>query len=181
MNPRTLISLAQAHLPQDVNLLLSHLTFSKPVLTDAPKIIELVKICEPLELNSPYLYMLLCEHFRATCLIVKAQDEVAGFVSCYCPPDKPDVLFVWQIAVHPSWRRKGLGSAMLRYTLDHHAASCTRFLEASVTPLNVASRHLFASLARSLGAPHEEKLWFAGTLFDEAGHQDETLHRIGPL
>lgn len=166
---------------QEANPTLNSLTFRTPVLADAPSILDLVKTCEPLDLNSPYLYMLLCEHFQATCLIVQAQGELVGFVSCYYPPEKPDVLFVWQIAVHPAWRCKGLGSAMLNYTLDNHATPNTRFIEASVTPSNLASRRLFDSLACRLKVQHETSVWFAGTLFNEAGHQDEILHRIGPL
>ena len=48
-----------------------------------------------------YAYLLLAEHFSDTCVLAEsAGGRIDGFISAYVLPDRPDVLFVWQVAVH---------------------------------------------------------------------------------
>ena len=55
--------------------------------------------------------------FGSTCVIAEKEGHIAGFVSAVIKPDQPGTLFVWQIAVDPMERGKGLGKAMLRELL----------------------------------------------------------------
>lgn len=156
-------------------------TLRAPQKHDAAAIHGLVSQCEPLDLNSLYTYLLLSEHFHGTCVIAQGIGGAEGFVSAYIPPGRPDVLFVWQVAVHKSARGKGLARTMLDEILRRPGMSAIQYIETTVGPDNHASRNLFASMARSLGADLCETPLFGGDLFGMHVHDDEPLIRIGPF
>lgn len=152
-----------------------------PTKTDGHAIHGLVADCPPLDLNSVYTYLLLCEHFTNTCVLATADGIPQGFVSAYIPPNKPDVLFVWQVAVHTRNRGRGLGRLMLNSLLNRTHLGDIRYIETTVSPDNPASRRMFDGLARSLGASIQETPLFGRDLFGAQAHQDEPLLRIGPF
>ncbi|GGX31765.1 L-2,4-diaminobutyric acid acetyltransferase [Pigmentiphaga litoralis] len=150
-------------------------------MSDGAAIQQLIQDAPPLDVNSTYAYLLLCLHFRDTCVVAEQNGQLAGFISAYVPPRHPDVLFVWQVAVHPSARGKRLGAAMLTELLARDAVAPVRVVETTVSPDNAASRRMFARLADDLHAPLEEQTLFPPTLFGGADHDDERLLRIGPF
>lgn len=150
--------------------------------TDGLAIHGLVAQCPPLDLNSLYAYLLLSEHHADTCVLAEdGARNVVGFVSAYIPPRHPDVLFVWQVAVHPDARGCGLGRRMLRHLLGRAASSAVRYIETTVGPGNAASRSVFAGLARQLRADCSDSALFEPELFGQTGHEEERLLRIGPF
>src|SRR3546814_14353168 len=85
-----------------------------PRRSDGAALHRLVSEWPPLDVNSLYAYLLLCEHFSATCVVAEsAGGRTDGFVSAYLPPARPDVIFVWQVAVHSRARGQRLASAIL--------------------------------------------------------------------
>ncbi len=157
-------------------------TLRQPRRADAAAIHHLVSECPPLDLNSLYAYLLLCEHFRDTCVLAEsAGGRIDGFISAYVLPTRPDVLFVWQVAVHARARGQRLGRAMLRDLLQCKGLEHVRHLETTVSPDNQASRRTFAGLAGELGAHVTEQPFFDRHLFGGADHDDEMLLRIGPF
>jgi len=153
----------------------------RPDRQDAAAIHRLVAECPPLDLNSVYAYLLLCEHFRDTCVAACRGARIDGFISAYIPPGRPDTLFVWQVAVHERARGQSLGKAMLRELLARPMARHVRHLETTVGPTNQASRRMFAGLARELGTCSIEEPLFDRTLFGAGEHEDEMLLKIGPF
>lgn len=172
--PSTVSGTSQAKTGRDTALRLPH-------KADASAIHKLIEQCPPLDLNSIYTYLLLSEHFRHTCVLAEGAQGPDGFISAYIPPTKPDVLFVWQVAVHERARGCGLGRRMLLELLGRPQLADMRYIETTVGPDNVASRGMFAGLARHLGADVSESALFDSHLFGDAGHDDERLIRIGPL
>jgi L-2,4-diaminobutyric acid acetyltransferase len=140
-----------------------------------------VDACKPLDLNSRYAYLLLCEHFADTCVTASAGECVVGFVSAYKPPAQDRTIFVWQVAVDAQARSQGVAKQMLRELLARPAARACEYLETTVSPSNTASRRLFHSLARELGARVNEELLFAEGHFGGEDHECEMLIRIGPF
>lgn len=138
-------------------------------------------MCKPLDLNSAYAYLLLCQHFGATCVVAKSKAQVVGFVSAYRPPTEPSDLFIWQVAVDPGARGSGLGAEMILRLLARAALGDVRYLETTVSPSNQASRRMFQRLARRLDVPLQEQLMFGRDCFGAADHEEEILFRIGPL
>jgi len=153
----------------------------RPGRSDAAGVHRLVADCPPLDLNSVYAYLLLCEHFRDTCVVACHGKRIDGFVSAYVPPGRPDLLFIWQVAVHGRARGQSLGKAMLRELLARPALQSIRHLETTVGPTNQASRRMFAGLARELGTCSIEEPLFDRTLFGADEHEDEMLLKIGPF
>lgn len=152
-----------------------------PDKADAHAIHHLIAESPPLDLNSVYTYLLLGEHFSRTCVLAQAGDRAQGFVSAYVPPARPDVLFIWQVAVHRRARGKGLGRLMLQELLERANLNTVRYIETTVGPDNLASRRMFTKLARALRAPIRETPLFGRRLFGPQGHDDEPLLRIGPF
>ena len=156
----------------------THLVFRAPLAEDGERVWQLVGDCPPLELNSPYCYLLLCTHFAGTCAVAERGADLVGFLAGYRKPTAPDVLFVWQIATHPAARGQGIARQLLA---DVCGRGATRFIEATVTPDNTTSRAFFGAVARRAGVPCRESLLFAADLFGGTHHAPEYLLRIGPL
>ncbi|UHL64527.1 diaminobutyrate acetyltransferase [Paralcaligenes sp. KSB-10] len=142
---------------------------------------RLVGECPPLDLNSVYVYLLLSEHFSDTCVLAENAGVVNGFISAYMPPARPEVLFVWQVAVHSRARGHGLARLMLWNLLERPGLSGIRYIETTVGPDNAASRNVFAGIARQLRAPVVDSPLFERELFGAGEHADERLLRIGPF
>lgn len=159
----------------------SQFLLREPGIADGAALYRLVRACPPLDLNSPYAYLLLCAHHARTCVVAENADGLVGFVSAYRPPETPDVVFVWQIAVASAARGHRLAPRMLRHLLARPALAGCRWLETTVTPSNAASRAVFASLAARINAGSEERTFFAADHFQDPHHEPEMLIRIGPM
>ncbi|GAA1668630.1 diaminobutyrate acetyltransferase [Glycomyces endophyticus] len=133
-----------------------------------------------LDVNSRYAYLLWCRDFADTSVVARAGGRLAGFITGYRRPAAPDTLFVWQVAVGPDFRRRGLASRMLGHLAESVRSQGVRFVEATVTPGNKASLHLFESFARANGADLTRDVLFSEHELG-SGHEPEVLQRIGPL
>lgn len=154
---------------------------SRPKVDQGAAIHRLIAACKPLDLNSRYAYLLLCEHFADTCVVARARDRIVGFVSAYRLPHREDTVFVWQVAVDSDMRGGGMAAMMLDELLTRTCLRGCRYLETTVSPSNTPSRRLFHALARRLRAPLHERVLFADCVFGEEHHECEQLIRIGPF
>lgn len=159
------------------------LKFRSPATDDASEIWRLVVESGVLDSNSAYLYLLLCRDFRETCLVATRDDEVVGFVTGYRMPSDPSVLFIWQIGVATTEKRKGIASRLLAELIRHCGIDTLSAIEATVSPSNVASRKLFESLSRSLGVSLKDQPQYGFTTsdFPPGNHEAEPRIHIGPL
>lgn len=157
------------------------LLFRQPNAGDAPAMHALVERCKPLDVNSRYCYLVLCEHFSSTCILAEMDGEVVGMMTAYVVPERRDTLFVWQIAVDERLRGQGLARKLFAHLLKRRNLKNITIIEATVNPSNDASRALFRSLARECGCAVVESPLFAASLFGEEGHEAENLIRVGPI
>ncbi|HII05752.1 MAG TPA: diaminobutyrate acetyltransferase [Methanotrichaceae archaeon] len=157
------------------------LELRKPELADGAEIFTLVESCEPLDKNSVYSYLLLCHHFADTCVVAEEGEKIVAFLSGYRPPGREEVFFVWQVAVDPRMRGRGLGKLLLQEVLRRPASRGCRFLETTISPSNEASQRLFCSLARDLKARSTVTSCFSEDHFGHENHEAEPLFRIGPF
>jgi L-2,4-diaminobutyric acid acetyltransferase len=128
--------------------------------------------------NSAYAYVMWADHFAESSIVaVTEMNRVVGFVNGFRPPSDPTTLFVWQIAVAPEVRGRGVGGRMLDELL---ARSPARWLEATVTPSNVASAALFRGTATRHETGVEEAIGYPRALLPD-DHEAEIRFRIGPL
>lgn len=153
-----------------------------PTMDDGAAMWRLAAAAGELDVNSSYAYLLWCRDFSATSVVAVAPDGtgLAGFITGYMRPDDPSVLLVWQVAVSPEHRRKGIAAAMLDEMVAVSARHGGTHLETTVTPGNVPSRTMFAALAERHSARSiESELMVSGHFPDE--HEPERLIRIGPF
>lgn len=152
-----------------------------PTATDGTAVNNLIRLCPPLDTNSTYCNLLQCTHFANTSVIAELETTPVGFISAYVIPDRPDTLFVWQVAICESIRGQGLASKMLAHLLAREHLSQIQYLETTITEENTASWKLFQRFSKT---NHCELM--TETLFDKAihfdgQHESELLVKIGPL
>ncbi|HLT63798.1 MAG TPA: diaminobutyrate acetyltransferase [Pseudohongiella sp.] len=153
----------------------------QPVPDDGPAVLDLIRRSAFLDTNSLYCYLLLCTHFSTTSAVAVRDGQLAGVITAYVPPQHPDTLFVWQVAVDSSARGHGLASRMLDHILGRPGTLQIRFVEATVAADNKASRALFSSLARRFRASVQESVMFEREQFSPALQYTEYKLSIGPL
>ncbi|WP_353173580.1 diaminobutyrate acetyltransferase [Paracandidimonas soli] len=159
------------------------LILRRPCANDGAQIHALIAACPPLDTNTVYAYLLLAQYFQDTCIVAcrQEEDDLAGFISGFIVPQRADTLFIWQVAVHPSQRGRGLAATMLDRLLQEQISRGVRFIETTVSPDNQGSRALFNALARRRGAVLSETPMFDRSLFGGQSHEDEPLLRLGPF
>lgn len=151
---------------------------------DGAAVWRLVRASRVLDVNSSYAYLLFLDHFGHTSVVAERDGEIVGFVTGFRPPLRPEVIFVWQVAVAESMRGRGLARRLLDSLVRLDGCRGVQYLETTVTPTNEPSQALFASFARSVEAEHRVSPYFGVELFpagSEGGHEAEELHRIGPF
>ncbi|APZ95444.1 diaminobutyrate acetyltransferase [Fuerstiella marisgermanici] len=160
----------------------SQLRLRPPSVEDAASIWRIVNESGVLDRNSSYLYLLMCRDFARTCLVAESDGEVVGFVIGYRPPDRPHVLFVWQIAVAPAAQGQGLGLRLLTDLVRRcNGDEFPEYVDATIAPSNTASRRLFQALATTFDTQLTEASGFAESDFPPGDHEAEPVIRIGPL
>jgi L-2,4-diaminobutyric acid acetyltransferase len=145
---------------------------------DAARMWELARNCDTLDTNSCYAYLLMCRDFSATTVVALVDAQLVGFVTAYVPPERRDVLFVWQVAVQAEMRQQGIAKKLLLELLTRAVRQGVRALEATVTPSNLGSRRLFASLAKERRAKLTFQEGFSADDFGSAQHEAEETLRM---
>src|SRR5690606_28576606 len=112
-----------------------------PNAEDAAGLHRLIAECPPLDPNSLYCNLLHCTHFSGTsvaavCKDRQDQDQLVGFISAYIPPNQPDTLFVWQVAVAEQARGQRLAARMLDAILERPVCRDVRYVDTTITPDN---------------------------------------------
>lgn len=157
-------------------------TLRQPTDQDGYWLHQLVKRCQPLDTNSVYCNLLQCTDFANTA--IAAEDEagnLVGFISGYRPPQRPESLFVWQVAVDSSMRGQGLAARMLHGLVARLHPLGVRYIETTISPDNAASQALFLKVFSQLGIEHTTSTLFSSQQHFNGEHEDEVLYRAGPI
>jgi L-2,4-diaminobutyric acid acetyltransferase len=153
----------------------------QPASDDGIAVHSLIRKSAFLDNNSLYCYLVLCTHFSETSVIATFGDDLAGVITAYIPPQQPDTLFVWQVAVDTAAQGHGLASRMLDHILDRETTRHIKYVETTVTADNEASRATFMSLARRFNTGINESVMFDSEKHFLNLHDSEHKLRIGPL
>jgi L-2,4-diaminobutyric acid acetyltransferase len=153
----------------------------RPTAADGEGVWTLIAACAPLDRNSLYCNLIQCDHFAETCVVAELDGEIVGWVSGHIPPNEPDTLFVWQVAVGEAGRGKGLAKKMLNAILERPVCENVDRVKTTITKDNRASWGLFGSFAADRDAPLVRAPHF--TREGHFGGRAETEHlvRIGPF
>lgn len=106
---------------------------------------------------------------------------LVGFISGYLVPERPDTLFIWQVAVDESARGQRLATKMLSHILKRPFCQGVRYLETTITEDNQPSWGLFRTLSKNLGAEYQSAPWLDKQAHFDDQHDSESLIRIGPF
>ena len=152
--------------------------FRAPTVDDGAELWRITRDSRVLDVNSPYAYLMWCEHFAATSVVAEVDGRPAGFVTGFRPPEHPEVLFVWQVAVAAERRGLGLGSRMLDELVARTGVTA---VQATVTPSNEPSARLFRALARRHGCSCDERPHLRAEQFPGDDHEPEILFHIATI
>lgn len=161
--------------------LTSQAEITAPTAEDAAEVHALIAACPPLDTNSLYANLIQCTHFSAACAVARIDGKVMGWVSGHRPPAAEATYFLWQVAVHPDARGRGLARQMIGDIFSRAEQGGIRQLQTSITRANDVSWALFRSLATSLSAPMRDEPWFDRHRHFGGQHATEYLVTIGPL
>ncbi|WGV98656.1 diaminobutyrate acetyltransferase [Vibrio sp. YMD68] len=153
-------------------------SFSEPSVEDGSDVSHLIAACPPLDVNSSYCHFLQSMHFSQTCVLARYDGDIAGFVSAYRKPDEPSTLFVWQVAVAPRFRGKGLASSMLDELLSRDHLSSINSVETTITEKNDASWAVFQKLDKSNGERGEVSTFLEKKTHFKGKQDTEYLYQI---
>ncbi|MFE7407510.1 diaminobutyrate acetyltransferase [Isoptericola sp. NPDC057559] len=157
---------------------LAGLTVRPPTTADGAAMWRLARDSGSLDLNSSYAYLLLADHFAATCRLAFLDgDEPAGFLAAYRLPADPATLFVWQVAVDPRARGRRVAGRLLDAAVDEAAGDGgpgIARIHTTVTADNASSRRVFARWAAERGATLRETTGYEAADFPD-GHEGEPL------
>ncbi|WP_117319403.1 diaminobutyrate acetyltransferase [Chromatocurvus halotolerans] len=153
----------------------------EPVATDGAAVHQLIADCPPLDTNSLYCNLLQCSHFRHTSVVAEIEDAIVGAISGYLIPERPDTVFVWQVAVGSAARGQGLALRMLDHIVDRPVCRDVRFMETTITEDNAASWGLFRKFAEARGAELTHDVGFDRDAHFGGQHDTEMRVRIGPF
>lgn len=151
--------------------------YIKPSLSDASAIHRLVASCPPLDLNSLYCYVLLCDHYSDYCLKAVLGGSLVGFISSYPHPKKDNTIFIWQVAVVRDFRKRGIARSLVKTLLEDTLRKGFKALETTITPSNKASQTLFKRLAEEMGGTYSRAEHYSRDLLG-GEHEEELLIRI---
>ncbi len=151
-----------------------------PKKDDGKKFYKLVENSKVLDLNSEYLYLLQSTHFETTCSVAEHAGEIIGFVSGYRIPQKPNTLFIWQVAVDERYRGNNLAKILLMNILKRKENLDLQFINTTVSPSNKSSIRVFEKLTEELKTKIVNRSFFEKEDFTNS-HEEEVLYEIGPF
>jgi L-2,4-diaminobutyric acid acetyltransferase len=114
-------------------------------------------------------------------VVAELDDRLVGAISGYLIPERPDTLFIWQVAVGSAARGQGLALRMLNHIVDRPACRDVRFMETTITEDNAASWGLFRKFAGTRDAALDSEIGFDRERHFGGQHATEMLVRIGPF
>ena len=153
--------------------------YRTPTVSDGTRLWEIASDSQVLDVNSSYAYVLWCHDFADTSIVAEVDGRAVGFVTGYRRPADPSTLMVWQVAVDDDFRGHGIAAKMLHQLFDRVRRSSVVAMHTTISPDNVASQRLFASVARDRGLDFVRRDLFAVDDFPDA-HQPEDLYMLEP-
>lgn len=78
----------------------------------------------------------------ARCWVMRKHDRVVGYL---CLWEVADEVHITNVAVHPAYRRRGIGRALLTHVLDEAVRRAVSLVGLEVRPTNAEARALYES------------------------------------
>jgi L-2,4-diaminobutyric acid acetyltransferase len=157
------------------------LTFRAPMSEDGADVWDLIQKSGPLDENSIYCNLVQCDHFATTCVIAELGGMIVGWISAFIPPDDPETLFVWQVAVGEAARGRGVAKKMLKELFNRPVCAEVTQLKTTITADNDASWALFNSFADNMDAELDHEPHYKEDAHFGGKHATEYMVTIGGI
>lgn len=157
------------------------LTLRPPSSEDGMDVWDLIRQSDALDENSMYCNLIQCDHFADTCVIAELDGQIVGWISAFIPPDAPDTLFVWQVAVSEAARGRGVAKKMLTELFERPVCAEVKQLKTTITADNAASWALFNSFAANMDAELEREPHYKRDTHFGGRHATEYMVTIGEI
>lgn len=105
-----------------------------------PQIAEIEALCFSTPMREAFLRHQLADSFHSLFAAVDAQGQVLGYAGMLTVFDEG---YIENVAVHPSFRRAGIGAALIQKLLEQGAVQDLSFLTLEVRESNVPARRLY--------------------------------------
>ena len=146
---------------------------------DIKEVFKLLRANRPyVGLNSRYTYFLLAKDFSDTCVVAEQEGKIVAFSSGYIPPARQGTFFNWETVVHDACRGYGLQKRLILHQIE---MTNSKYFEGTLNPSNKVSEKNFVELAELLNTNCEKRVLFDKEDFENDGHEEEVLYRIGPI
>lgn len=114
---------------------------------DSEGIRKLVEKCEPFVVaHNLYVYWILENYYPHTSFVSGEEKKIIGFLGAMPATDK-GCIFLWQICVHPDYRRGGIAYKLIKALLDVQKEFKIKHIQFSITDENEASKRMFGAYA----------------------------------
>ncbi|MCQ1528437.1 GNAT family N-acetyltransferase [Lutispora saccharofermentans] len=139
---------------------------------------ELIDICKPLDLHTPFTYWILSEYFNNTCMVLEDEGTIVGYAGGIKSSSMEGIFYLWQIGLLSGYRGKGYFSLLLDRIIEEIKKSGCHSLEFSVLSDNYQSISAFSGYAKNKGLPMKKRgsLRFYDKLAGEECKED--IYRI---
>lgn len=115
---------------------------------DISPVRKLVQACVPLTLHTAVTYGVLFRHFADTCFVAEHSGKLIGYISGVRGTSHSNAIYLCQIGVVPSARRKGLAHELIdAVVVAARCLGCTA-LQVGIEPSNAISLSVFRAYAR---------------------------------
>jgi len=115
---------------------------------DAATIRKMASICSPLDLHTPYTYWLITYLFGDLCFIAHDETVPIAFITALC---RGDMLFIWQVGVVSSYRRRGVSNQLLGCVFKRARDIGVSKVRVTISEENEASQSAFRCFCRRNG------------------------------
>ena len=119
-----------------------------------------------------YSYWILGEYFPSLCYLAKDGENIEGFVCALHSAEKNSV-FIWQLVVRGSNRRKGVAKLLCDEILAYVNKNKVKSIQLTINNENSASIAFFTAFARKQGTALKKIAFSASSSFD-----DETAYEV---
>jgi L-2,4-diaminobutyric acid acetyltransferase len=111
--------------------------------TDIQSIVNLLNDCKPFVLpHHDYVYWILGNFYQSTTYVCVESERLIGFI-CGLPSIDQSTIFIWQVCVHPEFRRKGVALYLIKLLFDTSVKLGFNNLQLSITAENSFSKSMF--------------------------------------
>lgn len=120
----------------------------RPVRDDeAALLLNLARLCPPLDVHTPYTYWVICHLYGATTMVLEDDGTAIGYLMAV-PRNRS--LFLWQVGILESHRGRGLATLLFDALAAATKGDFDTF-ELTIAPENGPSNAAFASWCRKNG------------------------------